>query len=100
MALILNAPVYHPGQGLALNWQFAPVGKQATTFQLFWSSSSFTSAAQATSHSPVLNTMSYTISGLANGTYYFAVVGYDDAGNPSPLSDAGLLCLRRHRRRP
>jgi hypothetical protein len=86
VAPVLNAPVYHPGQGLALNWQFAASGKQPTTFQLFWNSSSFTSPAQAASHSPVLNTMGYTISGLANGTYYFAVVGYDDAGNPSPLS--------------
>jgi len=84
--LVLNAPVYIPGRGLAFNWQFPAAGKQAVTFQLFWSAASFTSASQATYQSPVLNTMSDTVNNLANGTYYFAVVGYDAAGNPSPLS--------------
>src|ERR1019366_7488984 len=34
----------------------------------------------------VLGVMSDTLQGLANGTYYFGVVGFDAAGNASPLS--------------
>ena len=84
--LILNAPVYTPGKGLGLKWQFPASGKQAGAYQLFWNAATFTAASQAASQSPILNTMSYTINNLANGTYYFGVVGYDAAGNPSPLS--------------
>ena len=84
--LVLNPPVYTPGQGLSLGWQFPTTGKQAATFQLFWSAAPFASSSQATNQSPILNSMAYTIHSLANGAYYFGVVGYDAAGNPSPLS--------------
>ena len=30
---------------------------------------------------------SYTITGLAPGTYYFAVTAYDSSGNQSPFSN-------------
>jgi choice-of-anchor C domain-containing protein len=86
VALVMNPPVYTPGSGLSLTWQFAPSGKQASTFQLFWSTSSFTATNQAAFHSIALSVMSDTLQGLANGTYYFGVVGFDAAGNASPLS--------------
>ncbi len=85
-ALVMNQPVYTPGSGLSLTWQFAASGKQASTFQLFWNTSSFTTTNQAAFHSIVLGTMSDTLQGLANGTYYFGVIGFDAAGNASPLS--------------
>ena len=85
-AVVMNPPVYTPGAGLALTWQFAASGKQAGTFELFWATSSFTTTNQATAHSIPLSVMSDTLQGLANGTYYFGVVGFDAAGNPSPLS--------------
>jgi choice-of-anchor C domain-containing protein len=85
-ALLLNQPVYAPGIGLSLTWQFATTGKQASTFELFWSTSPFTTTNQAQFHSISLGEMTDTIQGLANGTYYFGVVGFDAAGNPSPLS--------------
>ena len=31
--------------------------------------------------------MAFAPSGLVSGTYYFAVIGYDDANNPSPISN-------------
>jgi hypothetical protein len=85
-ALILNQPVYNPGSGFSVTWQFAPSGKQASTFQLFWSTSAFATTHQAAFHSISLSAMNDTIQGLADGTYYFGVVGFDAAGNASPLS--------------
>ena len=82
----MNSPVYNPGLGLYLSWQLPVTGKQPTTFELFWSTSPFTSTSQATSHSIVLNQPFDNVQGLTNGTYYFGVVGYDAVGNPSPLS--------------
>lgn len=86
VAVVLNPPSYQVGIGLSLSWMFAPTGKRATSFQVFWATSSFTQTNQATGRSLVLRNLGYTAQGLANGTYYFGVVGYDDAGNASPLS--------------
>jgi hypothetical protein len=86
-ALVMNQPVYNiAAQGLSLAWQFAPTGKRASTFQLFWGLSPFTATNQATGQSPPLTAMSDLLQGLAPGTYYIGVVGYDAVGNPSPLS--------------
>jgi hypothetical protein len=85
-AVVMNQPNYTPGVGLGVTWQFATSGKQATTFQLFWSTNAFSTTNQAAFHSVSLSSMSDTLQGLANGTYYFGVVGFDAAGNPSPLS--------------
>jgi len=85
-ALVMNTPAYFPATGLTVSWRFAATGKQATAFQLFWSTSPFTTTNQATGHSILLNTMSDNVQALANGTYYFGVVGFDAVGNPSPLS--------------
>ena len=85
-ALVMNAPVYTPGVGLALSWQFPTTGKQATSFELLWATTSFASTNQATGHSPRVQSLNYTLQGLADGTYYFGVVGFDGAGNASPLS--------------
>jgi hypothetical protein len=86
VAVIMSQPVYAPGVGLELSWTFASSGKQASTFELFWSTSPFTTTNQATGHSILLAGMSDIVQGLATGTYYFGVVGFDAAGNPSPLS--------------
>lgn len=86
VAVTLDAPVYNPASGLALTWHFPTTGEHATKFKVFWRSSSFTSTNQATGQSVLLNSLNYTVQGIANGTYYFGVVGYDDAGNSSPLS--------------
>jgi Bacterial Ig domain/Protein of unknown function (DUF642)/Divergent InlB B-repeat domain len=85
-ALVMDAPVYTPGSGLSLTWHFPTTGEHATKFRVFWKNSSFGTTNQATGQSLVLNSLNYTVQGLANGTYYFGVVGYDDAGNSSPLS--------------
>jgi uncharacterized repeat protein (TIGR03803 family) len=85
-ALVMNTPLYRAGSGLTLSWRYPPTGKMAVTFQLFWSRQPFTEANQATGNSIVLTTTSDTVQGLADGLYYFGVVGYDAAGVASPLS--------------
>ena len=84
--LVLSPPLYTPGSGLALNWSLPAGGKPSVTFQIFWATHSFTATNQATGHTIPLTTYFSTLQALANGTYYFGVVGYDAAGNPSPLS--------------
>jgi len=93
-AVVMTQPVYTPGVGLSLVWQFGTSGKQPTYFQLFWSTSPFTNSSQAPFHSILLNVMNDTLQALADGTYYFGVVGYDAAGNASPLS--GLVSAAYH----
>ena len=70
-AVVLNPPVYTPGVGLNLTWNFAPSGKPPVTFEVFWSLSSFASTNLATAHSVLLGISSYTVQGVAPGTYYF-----------------------------
>jgi hypothetical protein len=85
--LILDTPSYSPATGLAFTWHFSSTGKQATRYELFWSQTPFTSPTQATGRSLVQIRQAYAVYGLANGKWYFGVVGYDDVGNTSPLSD-------------
>ncbi|HZM01547.1 MAG TPA: Ig-like domain-containing protein [Candidatus Saccharimonadales bacterium] len=86
VAVIMNAPAYNQSTGLTISWSQAASGKQPSTFQLFWATSSFTTTNQATGHSVASSSLFDTLQGLATGTYYFGVVGFDGAGNPSPLS--------------
>jgi hypothetical protein len=85
--LIMNPPAYQPGIGLNLTWLFPTNGEHAVRFQVFWHTAPFASTNQATGRSVLLDSTSYNLQGIANGAYYFGVVGYDDAGNGSALSD-------------
>ena len=86
-AVVLDAPAHRPGVGLDLNWSFDPVGERATRFRVLWHGSAFATPAEASGQSAILDRMTYTVQGLPNGNYFFAVVGYDGAGNASPLSN-------------
>ncbi len=90
-AVIMNTPVYAPGVGIDLTWQYATSGKEASTFVVFWGTNAFSTTNQALGHSLPVMPLAYVVQGLNNGTYYFGVVGFDAAGNPSPLS--GLVSL-------
>ena len=90
-AVVLNAPQYVPTSGINVSWQYGLTGERPSKFRVFWHTNVFASSAQASSQSPLLDTLQFTIPSLAAGTYYFAVVGYDDAGNPSPLSNLTSL---------
>ena len=84
--LVLNTPTYVSGTGLELSWHFPTTGKQATAFQVFWSTGPITNLSQATGNTVLLSSMEVTVQGLATTTYYFYVVGYDALGYTSPLS--------------
>jgi hypothetical protein len=85
--LIMDAPAYQAGMGLVLSWHYPASGKRASAFQVFWSKTPVTSVSAATGHTILTTSTSTTIQGLADGTYYFYVVGYDAIGNSSPLSE-------------
>jgi fibronectin type 3 domain-containing protein len=91
-AVVLDAPIYVPNFGVNLSWNYAKVGERPSKFQVFWAKTPFISTNQAIGKSLLLNLSTYAVQGLADGTYYFGVLGYDDAGNRSPLS--GLVSLK------
>lgn len=84
--LVMNLPVYSPVSGLNASWHYPATGKQASSFRVYWSTSSFATTNQATGHSILLPVMNYNLQAIPDGNYYIGVVGYDSAGNPSPLS--------------
>lgn len=91
-AVVLEAPIYVPNFGVNLSWNYAKAGERPSKFQVFWAKTPFVSTNQAAGKSLVLNLTTYAVQGLADGTYYFGVIGYDDAGNSSSLS--GLASLK------
>ncbi|MBL9167077.1 MAG: VCBS repeat-containing protein [Verrucomicrobiales bacterium] len=86
-APVLDTLYYNVIEGLGLSWTFATAGERPAFFRVYWHSNSFTTTAQASRQSPILTAMNYRPSGLTPGNYYFAVVGYDSAGNASALSN-------------
>ena len=84
--LIMNPAAYTPGHGLLLTWIYPSTGKQASSFEVFWSTSPISDPAQAIGHTVALSSMSTTVQGLPTGDYYFYVAGYDALGHVSPLS--------------
>ena len=85
-AVVVEAPIYVPNFGVNLSWNYAKAGERPSKFQVFWARTPFISTNQAIGKSLVLNLSTYAVQGLADGTYYFGVLGYDDAGNQSPMS--------------
>lgn len=73
--------------GIYLEWSQAPVGEAPTSFRVFWDTNSFASAAGAANTGNVVSVMSANVAGLADGHYYFGVIGFDGAGNKSVLSN-------------
>lgn len=86
-APVIDTLYYNTVEGLSLAWSFAPNGERPTFFRVYWHSNSFSVPAQASRQSGLLTAMNHRPAGLTPGTYYFAVVGYDAAGNASPLSN-------------
>ena len=86
-APVLDTLYYNVIEGLGLSWTFATTGERPAFFRVYWHSNSFTTTAQASRQSPILTVMNYRPPGLTPGNYFFAVVGYDNAGNPSALSN-------------
>jgi hypothetical protein len=93
-AIVVNAPPASPATGAAtLSWTVPTVNTDGTPltnlagYHIYYG----TSAGAWTSTITVLEATetSYVVSGLAPGTYYFAVVAFNTAGDDSPQSNVG-----------
>jgi len=76
-----------PGIGIAIEWQFAETGERPPRFSLYRHTSPFSDTSEATQIASNLTAMNYTDTGISDGTYFYALVGVDDAGNESLLSN-------------
>ena len=88
-----------PSQGgILINW-FEPVlGERPTGYEVYRSTEDFTDPGQATlvvarDVDPERPELAYGDFGLADGTYFYGVVGLDSAGNPSGLSNVMFATL-------
>ena len=86
-ALIMQSPTFSVSDGIGLQWAYPTTGEKASSFRVYWDDQPFTNPVQASASSQMVYGMNYVVDGLADGTYYFGVVGYDGAGNASPLSN-------------
>lgn len=95
-AVVLEEPpVYDAFRGLVLRWGFAPAGERPVKYRVLWHNAPFTEVAQASGQSALLDAQSFTLTGAADGDLHLAVVGYDAAGNASPLSNVIAYRLDR-----
>lgn len=86
-SVILEEPVFSPSEGVSFTWRYQPDGKRAATFRLLWDEEPFSAAEEASGQAEAGFAMDYTVDGLPTGIYFFAVVGVDNAGNMSPISN-------------
>jgi hypothetical protein len=86
-AVLLDPLFYNPVDGLNLTWAYPTNGERAAFFRVYWHTNAFVTPAQASGQGPIITTLSYRLPGLTPGSYFFGVVGYDNAGNVSALSN-------------
>ena len=86
-AVVQDAPFYSPSDGLTLNWHYPSGGTAATHYQVLWNLSPFASTNGVLGSSPLVTGLSYRLPSMAAGYYYFGIIGYDDAGNVSAVSN-------------
>ena len=86
-AVVQDAPFYSPSDGLTLNWHYPVGGTAATHYQVLWNLSPFTSTNGILGNGPLVTALSYRLPSMPAGYYYFGIIGYDDAGNASAVSN-------------
>jgi hypothetical protein len=86
---------YRPGSGVFVDWSLPVSGETPTRFRVLWHTASFTSVAQATGQTDLLPNTEATLTTVPDGLRYFAVVGYDAAGNASALSNLQSFTVDR-----
>jgi hypothetical protein len=95
-AVVLEEPpVYDAFRGLVLRWGFAPSGERPIKYRVFWHTAPFIDTAQVSGQSGLLDVQTFTLTNAPDGDLYLAVVGYDAAGNASPLSNVIAYRLDR-----
>lgn len=78
---------FNADEGVFLDWELPTSGEIPVLYRVVWSNAPFTNAAQATGQSAQMLATYTVLQNLPDGVYYFAVVGYDAAGNASPISN-------------
>ncbi len=79
--------VYNSTDGLFIDWDLPTSGEVPVAFRVYWHTASFSSAAEATGQSAQTLRSAINLKDVPDGLKYFAVVGYDEAGNASALSN-------------
>ena len=78
---------YGPESGVELTWSYAPQGERARRFRLYWDEEPFATTNEAAHQSGLLDAMNHVLFPEPDGHYHFSVVGIDEAGNVSDLSN-------------
>lgn len=86
-AVTLLPVTYNAGEGVFLDWDLPTQGEVPVIYRVVWSNTPFTTVAQATGQSGQMLTSYTVLTNLPDGLYYFGIVGYDEAGNASVLSN-------------
>ncbi len=85
---IVEPPLYDPETGMLIQWAFGDLeGERPIRYTVFWNPTSFADSDDALGASNQVDELSYSFENEANREYFFRVVGYDAAGNPSALSN-------------
>ena len=88
VALVMNEPLYFPdNKSVQASWRFPDEGQRARTFQVLWDTEPFDNPDDAANASSETEEMELFFTNLPNQRLHFAVVGFDTAGNRSPLSN-------------
>ena len=76
-----------PGVGVTLVWSLPEEGEAPSSFSVYRAASAFTLPTQALRIAEGLPDISTRDEGVSDGTWFYGVIGYDDAGNASALSN-------------
>jgi fibronectin type 3 domain-containing protein len=79
------------GAGVVLEWKYAEIGERPASFRVYRNDSLFSDVAQATLVEDDYLSLTYMDSQVPDGTFYYAVLGVDEAGNISPLSNVVVI---------
>jgi len=86
-APVLDEPSIILGKGVDLRWQYAEEGEMPSSFRVYRHDSFFTDSGEATLISDDYRALRYVDTEVSDGTRYYGVVGLDEAGNVSALSN-------------
>jgi hypothetical protein len=86
-AVVLLPIVYNNTDGLFVDWDLPASGEVPVSFRVYWHTAPFSSVSEATGQSTQTLRSSINLREVPDGLKYFAVVGYDETGNASALSN-------------
>ena len=86
-AVNLDDPEIVSGQGIRLSWSYSAEGERPVRFNVYRSLSMFDDISRAVLVAEDIRDLSFIDSTAPDGTLYYAITGFDSAGNMSPLSN-------------